>query len=375
MKNKDDWKKLEIWADDRRREEIRKYGIDITKEQNTKKVELFSKTLNKTWDIVFRTVCILIFIIVIYLLSVYVKSFNELNRKLDVDIIREMKGRYSVEFVSDGQELDANGNGIYLLSNKENRNIKFSVIKKGQEIYDDYCDKSLKYCFDNWKSEYKSIFNVEEYTKENGLLSYTLYANANNFSEINKILDAYFDLKNGSEKYLTYGNIKIRDGEYVNNIFSNLSREEIENDVKRHYVIWHKDNNYNIDNISKEDIEKYYKPSSLNVYINGRIVKFGDMRSDLTSSYFVEKDSYGVSLYAILENINIETQRNEKDYIKSFVYNGKTYYNKLEGSIPKDVPKEYIIENVMLYVDDIERIFETKVKIDYQNRRMDIEIK
>lgn len=260
MQNKDDWKELETWDDNRKRAEIRKYGIDITKEQDTKKVEIFSKTLNKTWDFVYKVVCVLIVLILIYLLSVYIKSFNELNRRLDVDIIREMENRHSVKFVSDGQELDANGNGRYLLSYKENRNIKFTVIKKGQEIKDDYNDKSLKYCFENWNSENKSIFNVEEYTKENGLLSYTLYANANNFSEIDKILEAYFDLKNGSEKYLTYGNIKIKDGEYVNNIFSNASREEIENNVKRHYVIWHKDNNYNVDKISKEDMEKYYKP-------------------------------------------------------------------------------------------------------------------
>lgn len=83
MTNKDDWKKLEVWDDDRKREEIRKYGIDITKDQNTKKVEIFSKTLNKTWDIVYKVVCILIVLISIYLLSVYIKSFTEFKNWSD----------------------------------------------------------------------------------------------------------------------------------------------------------------------------------------------------------------------------------------------------------------------------------------------------
>lgn len=265
MENKDDWKELETWDDNRKRAEIRKYGIDITKEQNTKKVEIFSKTLNKTWDFVHKVVCILIVLIVIYLLSVYIKSFNDLANKLDIDILRLAEGRYGIEFVSESQEIDKNGKGIYNLRCKENRNIKFSVIKNGQEIEDDFLDKSLKYCFENWNSKYKSIFNVEEYKKENGLLSYSLYANANEFSEIDKILDACFDLKNSSEKYFVYGwNIRIKDGKYDERISIDANIEEAKNKTKSNYVIWHKDNEYNLDKISTEDIEKYYKLDTLN---------------------------------------------------------------------------------------------------------------
>lgn len=375
MGNKDDWKKLEIWDDDRKRAEIKKYGIDITKEQNTKKVEIFSKTLNKTWDIVYKVVCVLIVLIAIYLLSVYIKSFNELNRRLDIDIIKEMEGRYSVEFVSDGQELDENGNGRYLLSHKENRNIKFSVIKNRQEVEDDYPDKSLKYCFENWVSEYKSIFNVEEYTKENGLLSYSLYANVNKFSEIDKILEGYLDLKKASERYFSNAwNITIKDGKYNERIFSYANVEETKNKAKRNFIIWHKDNEYNLDKISKEDIEKYYKPDYLKIYVNGKVVKSADNTIEMTAGYSIDKDSYSIPLYGIIENSNIETKRDKDDSLQSFIYNEKTYYSKSSKNIPKNTSEEFIIEN-SIYVEDVERIFETKVKLDYSNKRMDIEIK
>lgn len=59
--------------------------------------------------------------------------------------------------------------------------------------------------------------------------------------------------------------------------------------------------------------------------------------------------------------------------INSFIYNGEKYYFKVSSNIPKDIDDKYILDTSM-EIKEIEKFFKANVKIDYENRKINIGI-
>ena len=304
MGNKEDWEELENWNKNKELETKDKYGVDINNiKVDTEKVYKFSGILNKITKKVYIIMCIFFALIVIFAIGLFAYNYKKLNDSLDVDVLKEIKTYNGLEFEIERQETDEKGNGKYYLMCKKEPNIKCLAIKDGGRLIEDCSDNVYKYYFENWENNYKENFNVEEYRDENGLLNYSLWIEVNDFLKIDEVIEESYKLKETIiEDYSLMLPIEIRDNKYKGVVYLNQSIEETKNVAKRDYVIWHKDNNYNIDRISKEDIEKYYKPENLNVYLNNKEI------GDLKAFYKFETDTYFINTIPIINALELETE-------------------------------------------------------------------
>lgn len=304
MGNKEDWEELENWNKGKELETKNKYGTNINNiKVNTEKVYKFSEFLNKIIRKVHIIMCIFFAFVIIFAISFFAGKYKELNDRLDVDVLEKVKTYNGLEFEIERQETDEKGNGKYYLICKKEPNIKCLAIKNNGNVIEDCSDNVYKYYFEKWESDYKGNFNAKEYRDENGLLNYSLWIEVDDFSKIDKVIEESYKLKETIiEDYELAISVEIRDNKYKNvvNLVQNI--EESKNYAKRNYVIWHKDNNYNIDKISKEDIEKYYKPESLKIYVNNKEL------NDLKAFYEVETDSYSTNIIPIINTLELETE-------------------------------------------------------------------
>ena len=152
------------------------------------------------------------------------------DQKVDVEGTIENLYKVKTEIVD--KNLDKNGSGTYKLETKGKDNIRFTVIKQGTMLKDDFSDNCQKYYFDLWDSPKKELFTVNE-TYNGEILNYETYIEVNNEDEIEEGVEALSDLTEfcGNQDFYQTWNIYLKIGEkriypYMQ---SGLSREEIVN--------------------------------------------------------------------------------------------------------------------------------------------------
>lgn len=105
-------------------------------------------------------------------IKMYITKLQEVRNRVDVDVVKTLKETHNANFVIKSKKIDDKGNGTLHLSTKGKVKIKFDVVKKFGYMDSNYGDESLKHFFEKWNSASKNIFEVEEYTSDNGLKRY-----------------------------------------------------------------------------------------------------------------------------------------------------------------------------------------------------------
>lgn len=181
MENKEDWEELQKWEDKVKRENKEKFGMDYEKfdimNQN-KKAKKVLNIFNITGKIGFYLL-ILIFVVVLYFAFNYIISlFSKVNAN-----VNSIENDYNIKTILVSKDIDNNGNGKYIFSLKNNKELQFTVLKKYGNIEDDFYDRSHKYYFEKWNDPDKEKFQVEEKIK-NGLLNYKTYIEIEGYDDI-----------------------------------------------------------------------------------------------------------------------------------------------------------------------------------------------
>lgn len=118
-------------------------------------------------------------------------KLEEIQNEVNVDVAKTLGQWRNMDFRIIAEEIDDKGNETLQLETNGKIQIEFDVIKQFGDFEHNYDDECLKYFFERWDCELKSIFNVETGIKENGLEKYVIYANIEKISQIDQVAEAY----------------------------------------------------------------------------------------------------------------------------------------------------------------------------------------
>lgn len=184
MDNKNDWEELEKWNAQREEEQKNRFGKYPEEFQKNKKIDKVTKGMNITIKIIRG----IFFAIIALALLVYI--FYVVGQKADP--VGKIEDLYKVQAKVISKNIDKNSAGTYKLELKDNENIKFTVIKQGTALNDDFSDNCQKYYFNVWDSSKKELFTENE-TYNGELLNYETYIEIDNEEELKEGIDAIND--------------------------------------------------------------------------------------------------------------------------------------------------------------------------------------
>lgn len=361
----EDWRKVEQDCKNREEKIKAEYGVDITKlkmvdKKTQKKIEKINKNLEKALKGFFIAIGIVYFLILLYVRSMYLN----LQDRMDVNFIERLKEIYDAKFKIEKElDVDEKGNGLYLVKVDDNRNFEFLVYKDGGQYTDDYASRSLKYYFEAWNNENKSMFEVQESVDENGIMDYRIIAKVNEISEIDKAVNSYIDLINSAGEYYLNNWLSLisHDG-YTQVILSNPGEtaEYNINLLKREDVVWHIRNNVELTNFTEEEKEKYARPSFFTeIYIDG---EKKELSVEKIIFYVDGEYKIPISIFEFIPGATIKIENGQR----VITYNGNTYIES---------KKEDLSKNKVLYSYGIEKfneIFGTNIYYDYNTLQIRI---
>lgn len=173
MENRNDWEKLKCWENERRNQEISKYGLnfsDINQKKEEKKVK---KIVNLLYSFNMSTIVVIIILIIIIIgiLITYYENITFMMSNTSVE--KAMMQKYNLNVTIFSKIKDPNKDYMLFKMNTNNsENIEFTAIKKNGKLIDDYIARRHQYYFILWNSSNKIKTNE---SMKNELLSYEMY--------------------------------------------------------------------------------------------------------------------------------------------------------------------------------------------------------
>ena len=135
------------------------FDEDIANQIYSKKFEQGKKSKKITsilWKCI-KIICIILAIVGIFKISNRLWQFN---RMYNSDMLGEMNGKYNEKFEIVSSDVNEIGSGTYILSPKNNKEIKFNASKKGSYTKDDYRETIIKYYTEKYVKE-NNITNIK----------------------------------------------------------------------------------------------------------------------------------------------------------------------------------------------------------------------
>lgn len=337
----------------------------------------------------FKKLLIIFGIIILIFLLHYAANHTKED---DINIMNAIESEFKGKFTILSSEKDRKGNVTYLIS--DNNGIEFKAYKSGSTRRFDYQDKLtkkylLEYLEENHLTENENIFIEEQpYTADNSQFSHTsIVMVINSFSKIEDTTKQMNQLYKAVCKKVAkhtqdssasiYAYIRSRD---LNINFLNvsyLSDEKLVARIKTMYVNDIQKNKITDLTITEKDIEKYWHPDELMIYINNEAVMqtfsnmFGTTRTHQAAHYNAEKEQYYLNVRRALSYIPgvINIQQAPTGLVFGFSYQGNDY--SFDGNLTsaKGFKLPYDIS-----ITDFENIFHAKITMDFEAERMDIEI-
>lgn len=362
--------------------------------QNKELEELQNKYENKNLDINFNSVerfikilkilfigtvtpIVLLSVLVILIAFIIIKmywapsGYNE-------SIIQHLEGIYPDNYKIISQDLNENGDGYYRIAIKNNEEIIFNGYHEGNRTnYEDSQAYKLKYYFEHLNNpELKEAFEPKESyykVKEESnvdFLKYELTTHVSSYAEFeNRISKCYEMLQYCKEKeiygyviFLIYNDYWGGFGQSEENLDYNSLLAKAKND----YITYLKNRGANTSEIPFNDIQNYYRPETLQLFINEKQVEANGQ-----VGYNQNIQEYEILYFQrVVNNINtIEKLKYDKGNATQIKYNDKVYnlhYNNNElksNNIPCTCRISYL-----------EELFNAKVRYDYENKKIYIDI-
>lgn len=151
---------------------------DFTNEKKRRKRNIFSKIIDVICYFFKATTIITYIIIAIIILIFFDIGISNMKSITDISVKKAIEPMYNIKVKIVNEQVDENGNGKYLLTLKNNEDIKFYAIKNYGNVNEDYSTRAHKYYFDKWKSDNKKYFTIEENINDD-ILAYATYIEMN----------------------------------------------------------------------------------------------------------------------------------------------------------------------------------------------------
>ena len=204
MGNKEDWEDLKKIDNERKRQEISKYGLDfsninINKERkNANRVSRIVKFVN----IAIIMAIIALIIIVFMILNTHYGNFTfEMS---DSKIEKAMLEKYNIKAEVFGKTKNTHEHYItFKMNTKDEENIEFIAIDKNNKITDDYVARRHKYYFDLWENSSKKNFKINENISE---IKYEIGANDEFLTNYEMYIDDFKDMEDAISDVKNFAN-------------------------------------------------------------------------------------------------------------------------------------------------------------------------
>lgn len=269
---------------------------------------------------------------------------------------KALKNRYGQSFVIVSKNVDEKGNGTYIVYPKGYKEYKFVVTKNKRSIKEDYKNMVIKTYWSNISDKQKEEMKLVE--AEN-----RMDIKIEEYSQMEVVLAQYYNLYKKSLKKLP-GNItlntQLKFGDYTGYISVN-DKEKMED-----YIIRMKYNYFNYlierkkdtSHIPQNEIESIWTPEELTLIVNGNVIK----KEVSCACYWISEKEYMVSYLKPLTK-----------YIEDFEFIGTTWFgmgNQKFRYKDKKFTLNYIVTETKL-----KKYLDADIKIDIENRTMELNIK
>ena len=352
-------------------------GIDIVKisKENRKTIHKMKK-INAKADKLVRALLIwyVIFLILLIIFGtyIYIMYLNNIKNRVNIDFIADLKDCYGINAKVIKKDVDKSGNGKYVLKSKEKKPIEFIVIKKFGSYTFDYFDRTLKEEYEKSGDEIKKTFESHENHENSGLLKYSLIAEPTSLNDIDSIVNKFVQMRDNAGKHFGFDwNVNIRtDG--VNQRILSMGETEDEESICRRakceYVVTEVELEKE-EKFTEEEIERYYKPYALNLFVNGEKVlsKLSKpaMQQNVIYDYYNEDYTMPISALEDIEGIQITYDKYSTPL--ELTFKNKTY--KIGGAT---VDLEHDTVPTYIEVQTLKQILGAELEFDYKKQTLNI---
>ena len=355
-------------------------GIDIIKisKENRKTIHKIKK-INAKADKLVRALLIwyVIFLILLIIFGthIYIMYLNNIKYRVNIDFIADLKDCYGINAKVIKKDVDKSENGKYVLKSKEKKPIEFIVIKEFGSYMFDYFDRTLKEEYEKSGDEIKKTFESHENHENSGLLKYSLIAEPTSLNDIDSIVNKFVQMRDNAGKHFGFDwNVNIRtDG--VNQRILSMGETEDEESICRRakceYVFTEVELKKE-EKFTEEEIERYYKPYALNLFVNGEKVlsKLSKpaMQQNVIYDYYNEDYTMPISALEDIEGVQITYDKYSTPL--ELTFKNKTY--KIGGAT---VNLEHNTIPTYIEVQNVKQILEAELEFDYKKQTLNIVMK
>ncbi len=215
MDNKEDWKKIEEYIDNRNSEMLSKYKIDINQDIG-KRIEQSKKNKKIIKKIIVIAIIILIYSAVYSIYNIWASRARKERLQSFLGIVTETNVKTNLF-----------GNGCYsyeIVSIPDAEiHVEFDIFR---DIFIEDSDERLcKYYFEKWEDKGKEKFIISEsyddckgflYKKKDWILNYQMYIEVNNYKESIEAIDTIIKFKEYAGDKVYFGdNVYIKAKEHI----------------------------------------------------------------------------------------------------------------------------------------------------------------
>ena len=381
MGREQDWKEIEktqLNYEQRIKDQYK--GIDIIKlsKENKKTVHKI-KRINAKVDKLVKALLIwyVIFLVLLIMIGlyIYVMYLDSMKNCVNIDFLADLKECYGIDAKIVKKDVDKSENGKYILKSKEKNPIEFIVIKDFGSYRFDYFNRTLKEEYESSNDEIKKTFESYESYEDNGFLEYILIAESTALNDIDSIVNKFVQMRDNAGKRFGFDwNVDIRtDG--VNQRILSMGETEYEESICRRakceYVVIEVELEKE-EKFTEEEIERYYKPYALNLFVNGEKVlsKLSKpvMQQNVIYDYYNEDYTMPISALEDIEGVQITYDKYSTPL--KLTFKDKTY--KIGGST---VDLENSTIPTYVEVQTLKQIIGAKLEFDYKKQTLNIVMK
>lgn len=355
-------------------------GIDIVKisKENRKTIHKMKK-INAKADKLVKALFIwyVIFLILLIMLGlyIYIMYLNNIKSRVNIDFISDLKDCYGINAKVIKKDIDKSGNGKYVLKSKEKKPIEFIVIKEFGSYMFDYFDRTLKEEYEKSGDEIKKTFESHENHENSGLLKYSLIAEPTSLNDIDSIVNKFVQMRDNAGKHFGFDwNVNIRtDG--VNQRILSMGETEDEESICRRakceYVVTEVELEKE-EKFTEEEIERYYKPYALNLFVNGEKVlsKLSKPAMQQNVIYDYYNEDYTMPISALEDIKGVQITYDKYSTPLELTFKNKTY--KIGGATAN---LEHNIIPTYIEVQNVKQILEAELEFDYKKQTLNIVMK
>lgn len=378
MGREDDWKEIEKTQENYEQGIKEQFcGVDIVKlskdnKKSTHRIKKLNKKLDKLVKILLIFNAIFLSLIIILGTYIYITYLDSIKERVNIDAIADLKNIYGIKVKVEENNLDKYENGKYKLESKEENPIEFTLIKKFGSYQFDYYEHCLKRAYENSGEDIKSTFETHESYTDNGLLEYSITAKVSNLKEIDDVVDKFIIMRDNAGKQYNYAwDVYIQIENNVQKIISlgeDESQKTISGRIKCNYVV-EKVNKDNTENLTAAEIERYYKPFSLKLFLNGEIVytKYAIPPVQQNVLYDYYEEEYNMPIVCLEDVEGVQITYDDNNNAKQITYKNVTY--EIQGTT-LDLGNN-IIPNAP-NIETLEKILEVKFEFDLKKQTLNI---